>query len=125
MKKCLLKIIFRGCVFINELSCGLKFHCDFQEFQSHKKQSTGLFSRVGDSIHNMSSSYMLKYRKPEFAVMQDYMLAFGEKLGSIERITQRIVKEQGGKNSNSCVIFHSLQWILLHFQPVHNLLNII
>ncbi|XP_052776307.1 sorting nexin-30-like isoform X2 [Mya arenaria] len=64
------------------------------EFQAHKKQSTGLLSRVGESIHNMSTSYMLKYRKPEFAAMQDYMLAFAEKLGSVERITQRIVKEQ-------------------------------
>lgn len=68
-----------------------------KEFQSHKKQSTGLLGRVSDSLHNMSSSYMLKYRKPEFAAMQDYILAFGEKLANIERITQRIVKEQTGK----------------------------
>ncbi|KAH3848554.1 hypothetical protein DPMN_090931 [Dreissena polymorpha] len=64
------------------------------EFQSHKKQSTGLLGRVSDSLYNMGSSYMLKYRKPEFAAIQDYILAFGEKLANIERITQRIVKEQ-------------------------------
>lgn len=68
-----------------------------QEFQAHKKQSSGILGRVSDSIHNMSTSYLVKYRKPEFAVMHDYMLAFGEKLGSIERITQRVVKEQTGK----------------------------
>ncbi|XP_053395624.1 sorting nexin-30-like [Mercenaria mercenaria] len=64
------------------------------EFQAHKKQSTGLLGRVSDSIHNMGASYMMKNRIPEFTIMHEYMQAFGEKLASIDRITQRIVKEQ-------------------------------
>ncbi|XP_060564509.1 sorting nexin-30-like [Ruditapes philippinarum] len=64
------------------------------EFQSHKKQSTGLLGRVTDSIHNMGASYMMKNRIPEFTIMHEYIQAFGEKLSSIDRITQRIVKEQ-------------------------------
>lgn len=69
-----------------------------QEFQAHKKQSTGLLGRVTDSIHNMGASYMMKNRTPEFTMMHEYVQAFGEKLGSIDRITQRIVKEQSGED---------------------------
>ncbi|KAK3609901.1 hypothetical protein CHS0354_036665 [Potamilus streckersoni] len=64
------------------------------EFQAHKKQGTGLISRVSDSIHNIGSSYMLKNRNPDFAIMQEYILMFGEKLAVMDRITQRVVKEQ-------------------------------
>lgn len=71
-----------------------------QEFQAHKKQSTGILSKVSDSIHNLGTAYTMKYRKPEFTVMHDYIQAFGDKLGSIERITQRVVKEQTGLSVN-------------------------
>jgi hypothetical protein len=40
---------------------------------------------------------MMKNRIPEFTIMHEYIQAFGEKLSSIDRITQRIVKEQSGK----------------------------
>ncbi|KAL4235756.1 Sorting nexin-30 [Mactra antiquata] len=65
------------------------------EFQAHKKQATGILGRVSDSIHNLGASYMMKNRIPEFTIMHEYIQAFGEKLGSIDRITQRIVKEEG------------------------------
>ena len=39
---------------------------------------------------------MMKNRSLEFADMSDYANALGEKLGVIERISQRIVKEQFG-----------------------------
>ena len=67
-----------------------------QEFQAHKKQSTGLLGRVSDSIQNFGASYMMKNRTPEFTIMYEYIQTFGEKLGSIDRITQRVVKEQSG-----------------------------
>ena len=40
---------------------------------------------------------MMKNRIPEFTIMHEYIQAFGEKLSCIDRITQRIVKEQTGK----------------------------
>lgn len=80
------------------------------EFQAHKKQSTGLLGRVTDSIHNMGASYMMKNRTPEFTMMHEYVQAFGEKLGSIDRITQRIVKEQSD--------FHA---DLLEWGPIYTL----
>ena len=69
----------------------------FQEFQAHKKQSTGLLGRVSDSIQNFGASYMMKNRTPEFTIMYEYIQTFGEKLASIDRITQRVVKEQSGR----------------------------
>ncbi|ESP01213.1 hypothetical protein LOTGIDRAFT_212744 [Lottia gigantea] len=63
------------------------------EFQSHKKQGSGILSRVTDSLHNMGASYMMKNRPPEFVIMHDYTQTFGEKLGVMDRISQRILKE--------------------------------
>ncbi|XP_050397975.2 sorting nexin-30 [Patella vulgata] len=63
------------------------------EFQAHKKQGSGIFSRVTDSLHNMGASYMMKNRPPEFVVMHEYIQTFGEKLGVMDRISQRILKE--------------------------------
>ncbi|KAI0229395.1 Sorting nexin-30 [Lamellibrachia satsuma] len=64
------------------------------ELQAAKKEGSGLISRLADSFHNMSASYMMKNRADEFSSMNDYVNAFGEKLAVLERISQRIVKEQ-------------------------------
>ena len=40
---------------------------------------------------------MMKNRTPEFTIMYEYIQTFGEKLASIDRITQRVVKEQSGR----------------------------
>ncbi|KAL5016052.1 hypothetical protein ScPMuIL_005641 [Solemya velum] len=64
------------------------------EFQSYKKQGSGILSRVTDSIHNIGASYMMKNRPPEFTVMQEYVQLFGEKLGILDRVAQRILREQ-------------------------------
>ena len=71
--------------------------CIFQEFQAHKKQSGGILGRVSDSIHNMGTSYMMKNRIPEFTIMHEYIQTFGEKLASMDRITARVSKEEGGR----------------------------
>ncbi|BFZ16283.1 hypothetical protein BsWGS_19322 [Bradybaena similaris] len=64
------------------------------EFQAHKKQGSGFLSRVSDSLHNMSASYMMKNRPPEFAAMHDYIMMLSDKLGVMDRIAQRVAKEQ-------------------------------
>ena len=51
---------------------------------------------MSDSIHNISASYMMKNRSPEFTLIYEYVQNFAEKLGVIDRISQRIVKEQTG-----------------------------
>ena len=69
-----------------------------QEFQAAKKESSGLLTKMADSFHNMSASYMMKNRSAEFVVMNEYINTFSEKLGVLDRISQRIVKEQYGKD---------------------------
>ncbi|XP_064625528.1 sorting nexin-30-like isoform X2 [Lineus longissimus] len=64
------------------------------EFQAHKKQGAGIISRFTDSIHNMSAAYMIKNRSPEYTMMNEYIHTFGDKLGTIDRISLRILKEQ-------------------------------
>ena len=41
---------------------------------------------------------MMKNRSPEFIIMYDYIYALSEKLGVVDRISQRVSKEQAGKN---------------------------
>ena len=41
---------------------------------------------------------MMKNRSPEFVAMNEYINTFAEKLGVLDRISQRIVKEQYGRD---------------------------
>lgn len=44
----------------------------------------------------MSASYMMKSRVPEFDDMTVYVQTLFDKLGNIERISQRVLKDQNG-----------------------------
>ena len=68
-----------------------------QEFQAAKKEGSGFMSRVADSFHSMSAAYMMKNRPVEFSVMSDYINTFSEKIGVLDRISQRILKEEYGE----------------------------
>ncbi|PVD23207.1 hypothetical protein C0Q70_16470 [Pomacea canaliculata] len=72
------------------------------EFQSYKKQGKGFISQVTDSIHNLGASYMMKNRPTEFALMQEYINIFGEKLGVMDRIATRVLREQADYHSELC-----------------------
>ncbi|CAH1801633.1 unnamed protein product [Owenia fusiformis] len=63
------------------------------EFTAFKKEGGGIFSRVSESIHTTSAVYMLKSRPPEYTMMYEYINTLGEKLGNLERISQRVYKE--------------------------------
>lgn len=45
----------------------------------------------------VTGGYKLRSRPLEFAAMGDYLDMFTQKLGTIDRIAQRIIKEQAGK----------------------------
>ncbi|XP_033121989.1 sorting nexin-7-like isoform X2 [Anneissia japonica] len=78
----------------------LSFNENFQifltakELETHRRYAKGLVSRVGSSVKTTAESYRLKNRSPEFTTMADYVDQFGQKIGSVDRISQRIVKEQ-------------------------------
>ncbi len=41
---------------------------------------------------------MMKNRSPEFSIMNDYIHNFSDKLGVLDRISQRILKEEYGES---------------------------
>lgn len=52
-----------------------------------------LMSRMGSSLRTTTTAALLRNRSPEFTVMGEYVQMLGEKLGSIERISLRILQE--------------------------------
>ncbi|KAM6908550.1 sorting nexin-7 [Lycodopsis pacificus] len=66
-----------------------------QELLSHKKQGPGFLSRMGETVRAVANSVRgLRSRPEEFTVMQDYVEDFSTKICSVDKVTQRIIKEQ-------------------------------
>ncbi|CAJ0943728.1 unnamed protein product [Ranitomeya imitator] len=66
----------------------------FQDLNNHKKQGVTLLSKMGESVRYVTSGYKLRYRPLEFSAMTEYLDTFALKLGTIDRIAQRIIKEE-------------------------------
>ncbi|XP_075792710.1 sorting nexin-7 isoform X3 [Pelodiscus sinensis] len=69
------------------------------ELSSHKKQGPGLFSRVGQTMRAVASSVRgggVKSRPDMFTDIHDYMEIFNEKIHLLDKISQRIYKEERG-----------------------------
>ncbi|XP_071953885.1 sorting nexin-7-like isoform X2 [Antedon mediterranea] len=88
--------------FLNRIAehATLSFNESFQifltakELETHRRYAKGLVSRVGTSVKTTAESYRLRNRSPEFTTMADYVDQFGQKMASVDRISQRIFKEQ-------------------------------
>ncbi|XP_056869245.1 LOW QUALITY PROTEIN: sorting nexin-7 [Takifugu flavidus] len=66
-----------------------------QDLLSHRKQGPGFLSRVGETVRAVANSVRgLKSRPEEFTLMHDYVEEFSSKISSVDKITQRIAKEQ-------------------------------
>ncbi|XP_073519405.1 sorting nexin-30 isoform X3 [Phyllobates terribilis] len=65
-----------------------------KDLNSHKKQGVTLLSKMGDSVRYVTSGYKLRNRPLEFSAMTEYLDTFALKLGTIDRIAQRIIKEE-------------------------------
>ncbi|CAL8292084.1 unnamed protein product [Lota lota] len=66
-----------------------------QELTAHKKQGPNFLSRVGAAVRGVTFSVRgVRSRPEEFEAMQEYADHFGNKMASLDKITQRIVKEQ-------------------------------
>ncbi|MGH0160906.1 UNVERIFIED_CONTAM: hypothetical protein FKN15_010414 [Acipenser sinensis] len=81
----------------------LSFNEDFKvfltaqawELASHKKQGPGLLSRMGETVRAVAASVRgVQNRPEEFTAMNDYVETFSQKMGMLDKIAQRIVKEQ-------------------------------
>ncbi|KAM4807540.1 sorting nexin-30 [Rhinophrynus dorsalis] len=65
-----------------------------KDLNSHKKQGLTLLTKMGESVRYVTSGYKLKNRPVEFSAIVEYLDTFALKLGTIDRIAQRIIKEQ-------------------------------
>lgn len=60
----------------------------------NKRQGLALLTKVGESVKQVAGGYKLRARPAEYCIMGDYLDMFNQKLGTIDRIAQRILKEQ-------------------------------
>ncbi|XP_048476165.1 sorting nexin-30 [Rhincodon typus] len=65
-----------------------------KDLNPYKKQGLAFITKMGESVKYVTGGYKLRNRPVEFAAMGDYLDTFLQKLGTIDRIAQRIVKEQ-------------------------------
>ncbi|KAM3593451.1 uncharacterized protein V6R79_013233 [Siganus canaliculatus] len=66
-----------------------------QEFMSQRKQGPGFLSRMGETVRAVANSVRgVRSRPEEFTLMQEYVDDFSNKISSVDKITQRIIKEQ-------------------------------
>nr|XP_012624371.1 sorting nexin-30 isoform X1 [Microcebus murinus] len=65
-----------------------------KDLNAYKKQGMALLTRVGESVKHVTGGYKLRTRPLEFAAIGDYLDTFALKLGTIDRIAQRIIKEE-------------------------------
>lgn len=68
----------------------------------NKRQGLALLTKVGESVKHVAGGYKLRPRPVEFCAMGEYLDTFSQKLGTLDRIAQRILKEQSGTESNNC-----------------------
>ncbi|ETE67090.1 Sorting nexin-30, partial [Ophiophagus hannah] len=64
------------------------------DLNAYKKQGMALLTKMGESVKYVTGSYKLRSRPLEFAAMGEYLDTFSLKLGTIDRIAQRIIKEE-------------------------------
>ncbi|XP_078136302.1 sorting nexin-7 isoform X2 [Sander vitreus] len=66
-----------------------------EELMSHRKQGPGFLSRMGETVRAVANSVRgLRSRPEEFTLMQEYVDDFSNKICSVDKVTQRIIKEQ-------------------------------
>ncbi|XP_030895562.1 sorting nexin-7 isoform X2 [Leptonychotes weddellii] len=67
------------------------------ELSSHKKQGPGLLSRMGQTVRAVALSMRgAKSRPEEFMEMNNFIEIFSQKINLIDKISQRIYKEERG-----------------------------
>ena len=59
-----------------------------------RKQASGLMSKVGGSMKNVATQWMLKNRPPEFTAMVEYNMNFQKKIQTLGLIADEIAKER-------------------------------
>ena len=105
------ELLWDGCNYMQIVLCSVTYtvkghHCntvklaaDFcaQDLNAYKRQGLALLTKMGESVKYVTGGYKLRARPQDFAAMGEYLDVFTQKLGTIDRIAQRIIKEQSGE----------------------------
>lgn len=89
-----------------QTSCDLSLPLRLQDL--NKRQGLALLTKVGESVKHVAGGYKLKVRPAEFYAMGEYLDTFSQKLGTIDRIAQRILKEQSGDDDDDDILISSI-----------------
>jgi hypothetical protein len=94
----------------------------WKEFSIHRKSRQGLLCRMSTSFHNLAAVYMMRHRTQEFEQVREYVAALGEKLNSVDKISQHIHKERQGaymfffKHVLALTGHHQVKYLLKHIK---------
>lgn len=73
----------------------LKVFLTAEDLMAYRKQGPSFLSRMGETVRAVANSVRgVRTRPEEFTAMQEYVEDFGNKVASVDRVTQRIIKEQ-------------------------------
>ncbi len=73
----------------------------------HRKNGPGILGRVTDSLQNLTTTYLVRQRSPEFDSVKDYVNTFGEKLNQMEKVGRRLQKERQGNIITTTVLLRN------------------
>ncbi|XP_038649844.1 sorting nexin-7 [Scyliorhinus canicula] len=72
----------------------LKIFLTVEDLASHKKLGPGFISKMGETVRAVASTVRsVKNRPSEFTTMSDYVDIFRQKMGTLDKISQRILRE--------------------------------
>ncbi|XP_043554809.1 sorting nexin-7 isoform X4 [Chiloscyllium plagiosum] len=71
-----------------------KIFLTVQDLASHKKLGPGFISKMGETVKAVANTVRtIKNRPDEFTAKSDYVDVFRQKMGTLDKISQRILKE--------------------------------
>lgn len=82
-----------------------------QELTPHRKQGAGFLSRMGETMRAVANSVRgLRSRPEEFTLMQEYVEDFSNKISCVDKVAQRIIKEQRG--TAALTFYLQILWLI-------------
>jgi sorting nexin-7/30 len=82
----------------------------WKEFSIHRKSHQGLLGRMSTSFHNLAAVYMMRQRTQEFEQVREYVTTLGEKLNSVDKVSQRLQKERQGMWRSNLLFLVNIRW---------------
>jgi hypothetical protein len=65
---------------------------------------------MSTSFHNLAAVYMMRQRTQEFEQVREYVTTLGEKLNSVDKVSQRLHKERQGMWRSNLLFLVNIRW---------------